>query len=68
MGTSVSSLGTISSDQSLCKDNTRLLWNEASNYESIDSWTAAGSGDLLDGALLMLFGMMTLFGIFSKKQ
>ena len=66
--TSASSLGTISSDPSLCKDNTRLLWNEASNYESIDSWTAAGSGDLLDGALLMLFGMMTLFGLFSKKQ
>tara|TARA_B110000014_G_C19832259_1_gene431570 strand:+ start:112 stop:234 length:123 start_codon:yes stop_codon:yes gene_type:complete len=39
-----------------------------SDYESIDSWTAAGSGDLLDGALLMLFGMMTLFGFFSKKQ
>jgi len=65
---SVSSLGTISSDPSLCKDNTRLLWNEASNYKSIDSWTASGSGDLLDGALLMLFGMMILFGLFSKKR
>ena len=66
--TSASSLATISPVSPLCEDNTRLLWNEMSDYESIDSWTAAGSGDLLDGALLMLFGMMTLFGFFSKKQ
>ena len=66
--TSATSLATISSVPSLCEDNTRLLWNEASNYESIDSWAASGSGDLLDGALLMLFAMLTLFGLFSKKQ
>jgi hypothetical protein len=65
---SASSLATISPVPSLCDDNTRLLWNEASNYESIDSWAASGSGDLLDGALLMLFGILTLFGLFSKKQ
>lgn len=65
---SASSLATISPVPSLCDDNTRLLWNEASNYESIDSWGASGSGDLLDGALLMLFGILTLFGLFSKKQ
>ena len=65
---SASSLATISPVPSLCDDNTRLLWNEASNYESIDSWAAPGNGDLLDGALLMLFGILTLFGLFSKKQ
>ena len=65
---SASSLATISPVSSLCEDNTRLLWNEASNYESIDSWAASGSGDLLDGALLMLFGILTLFGLFTKKQ
>lgn len=65
---SASSLATISPVPSLCDDNTRLLWNEASNYESIDSWAASGSGDLLDGALLMLFGILILFGLFSKKQ
>ena len=65
---SASSLATISPVPSLCEDNTRLLWNEVSNYESIDSWAASGSGDLLDGALLMLFGILTLFGLFSKKQ
>ena len=65
---SASSLATISPVSSLCEDNTRLLWNEASNYESIDSWAVSGSGDLLDGALLMLFGILTLFGLFSKKQ
>ena len=66
--TSASSLATISSVPSLCEDNTRLLWNEASNYESIDSWAAAGSGDLLDGALLMLFAMISLYGLFSKRE
>jgi len=66
--TTASSLATISSVPPLCEDNTKLLWNEVSNYESIDSWVAAGSGDLLDGALLMLFGMTTLFGLLSKKQ
>jgi len=65
---SASSLATISPVPSLCEDNTRLLWNGASNYESIDSWAASGSGDLLDGALLMLFGILTLFGLFTKKQ
>ena len=65
---SASSLATISPVPSLCEDNTRLLWNEASNYESIDSWAASGSGDLLDGALLTLFGILTLFGLFTKKQ
>ena len=65
---SASSLATISPVPSLCEDNTRLLWNEASNYESIDSWAAPGNGDLLDGALLMLFGILTLFGLFTKKQ
>jgi hypothetical protein len=39
---SASSLATISPVPSLCEDNTRLLWNEASNYESIDSWAASG--------------------------
>jgi len=43
-----------------CGDKTRLLWTELSEYENPNSWASAGSGDLLDGALLMLFGMITI--------
>ena len=60
-------LADISTVPKLCEDNTRLLWNKAAEYQSIDSWVPAGSGGLLDGALLMLFGMVTLRTVFRKK-
>ncbi len=46
-----------------CGDNTRLLWTEMSEFENPHSWTSAGSGELLDGALLMFFGMITISGL-----
>ena len=46
-----------------CDDKPRLLWTELSEYENPNSWASAGSGDLLDGALLMLFGMITISGL-----
>tara|TARA_Y100001970_G_scaffold26096_3_gene31259 strand:+ start:3603 stop:4457 length:855 start_codon:yes stop_codon:yes gene_type:complete len=46
-----------------CEDNPRLLWAELSEYESPESWTTSGSGGLIDGALLMLFGMMIISGL-----
>ena len=60
-------LADISTMPKLCEDNTRLLWDKASEYQSIDSWVPAGSGGLLDGALLMLFGIITLRTAFRKK-
>ena len=60
-------LADISTVPKLCEDNTRLLWDKASEYQSIDSWVPAGSGGLLDGALLMLFGIITLRTAFRKK-
>jgi len=60
-------LADISTMPQLCEDNTRLLWDKASEYQSIDSWVPAGSGGLLDGALLMLFGIITLRTAFRKK-
>ena len=33
---------------------------DMSEYEDLDSWAPAGSGDLIDGALLMLFGIIFL--------
>ena len=43
-----------------CKDNPRLIWSDISEYEELDSWAPAGSGDLIDGALLTLFGIIIL--------
>ena len=60
-------LADITTVPKLCEDNTRLLWNKAAEYQSIDSWSPAGTGGLLDGALLMLFGMITLRTAFKKK-
>ena len=60
-------LADISTMPKLCEDNTRLLWDKADEYQSIDSWVPAGSGGLLDGALLMLFGIITLRNAFKKK-
>ena len=51
----------------LCEDNTRILWDKSLDYQSIDSWEPSGTGGLLDGALLMLFGIMTLRGAIKKK-
>ena len=60
-------LADISTVPKLCEDNTMLLWDKADEYQSIDSWVPAGSGGILDGALLMLFGMVTLRTVFRKK-
>ena len=60
-------LAEISEANMLCEDNTRILWDKSLNYQSIDSWAPSGTGGLLDGALLMLFGMITLRSAFRKK-
>ena len=38
-----------------CNDNTRLIWTEYSNFESKEAWGEAGTGDRIDGALIMTF-------------
>ena len=64
---SVSTMAETSEIKFLCEDNTRLLWDKADKYESIESWAPAGEGGLLDGALLMLFGLITLRSAFRKN-
>ena len=54
------------SEDVYCEDNTRLLWSEISEYENIESWAPAGTGELLDGALLMLFAMIAFSGLRRK--
>ena len=45
-----------SADQSTyCNDNTRLIWMEYSNLESKEAWGQAGTGDIIDGAMIMMF-------------
>ena len=51
-----------------CKDNPRLIWSDISEYEELDSWAPAGSGDLIDGALLMLFGIIILSRLRSSSD
>lgn len=60
-------LAEISEANMLCEDNTRLLWDKSPDYQSIDSWAPSGTGGLLDGALLMLFGMITIRGVIRKS-
>ena len=62
----VSTLAEMSGAQALCEDNPRLLWDKADEYQSIESWAPAGEGGLLDGALLMLFGLISLSGAFRR--
>lgn len=44
-----------------CDDNTRLIWTEYSDLESKEAWGESGTGDLIDGALIMMFvGLMII--------
>ena len=43
-----------------CNDNTRLIWVEYSNLESKEAWGEAGTGGIIDGALIMLFAGMLM--------
>lgn len=43
-----------------CNDNTRLIWVEYSNLESKEAWGEAGTGGIIDGALIMMFVGMLL--------
>ena len=46
-----------------CDENTRLVWIDVAEYRNLNSWEPAGSGDLIDGALLMLFLMFFISGL-----
>ena len=44
-----------------CDDNTRLIWTEYSDLEGKEAWGESGTGDLIDGALIMMFvGLMII--------
>ncbi|MBR84493.1 MAG: hypothetical protein CMA85_00895 [Euryarchaeota archaeon] len=49
-----------------CDDNPRLVWSRVNEYNDLNSWAPAGSGGVLDGALLMLFTMIAVSGLRRK--
>ena len=51
-----------------CDDNPRLVWSRVNEYTDLNSWAPAGSGGVLDGALLMLFAMIAVSGLRGKSR
>jgi len=33
------------------------------NYQELDAWGPSGEGDMLDGMLVVIFSLISLFGI-----
>ena len=50
-----------------CDENTRLLWSELPEYNDLDSWGQAGTGGVIDGALMMLFSLITIRLMLRKR-
>ena len=50
-----------------CDDNTRLLWSELPEYNDLSSWDEAGTGGIIDGALMTVFGLLTLRLMIRKR-
>ncbi len=67
VGDSVQALANIQQVTPKCEDNTRLLWSELPEYNDIDSWDSAGTGGIIDGALMMLFGLTTILLLLRKR-
>ena len=47
----------------LCEDNPKLKLSEVMNYQELDAWGPSGEGDMLDGMLVVIFSLISLFGI-----
>lgn len=63
----ITTQGQIQFSNNECANNPKLTFSNYRDYESVDSWTPTKSGEVLDGALMMLFGIMSLFGLIIKK-
>jgi hypothetical protein len=63
----ITTQGQIQFSNDECSNNPKLIFSEFTDYESVNSWEPAKSGNVLDGALMMLFGIMSLFGLIIKK-
>ena len=60
-GDSISALSDEFNQTSYCEMNTRLIWTEYSQIEGREAWGESGTGEILDGAMMMLFaGLMII--------
>ena len=59
-GDIITTLTTASDEGNYCEDNTRLIWSEYSDLGSNVAWGESGNGEILDGALMMLFALMMI--------
>ena len=63
----VSTMADVGDSGGGCDDNTRLLWSELPEYNDLSSWDEAGTGGIIDGALMTVFGLLTLRLMIRKR-
>lgn len=59
-GDSITTLSDDANRVSYCESNTRLIWAEYQDFESKDAWGESGTGEIADGAMMMLFALMMI--------
>ena len=59
-GDSITTLSDDANRVSYCESNTRLIWAEYQDFESKDAWGESGTGEIADGAMMMLFALMVI--------
>jgi len=59
-GDSITTLSDDANRVSYCESNTRLIWTEYQDFESKDAWGESGTGEIADGAMMMLFALMVI--------
>jgi len=59
-GDSITTLSDDANRVSYCESNTRLIWTEYQDLESKDAWGESGTGEIADGAMMMLFALMMI--------
>ena len=59
-GDSITTLSDDANRVSYCESNTRLIWTEYQDFESKDAWGESGTGEIADGAMMMLFSLMMI--------
>ena len=59
-GDIITTLTTALDEGNYCEDNTRLIWSEYSDLSSNEAWGESGNGEVVDGALMMLFALMMI--------
>ena len=59
-GDSITTLSEEANRVSYCDSNTRLIWTEYQDFENKDACGQSGTGEIEDGAMMMLFELMMI--------